>query len=93
MDQSVIIIIVHFLPNTNMYSHTILYVRHFLYCTISVYGCVFISSARIILNAEMIIEMIRQKPSVAILSLNLIRHPYIVLERSSINGRTFSKMT
>ena len=26
-------------------------------------------------------EMIGQKPSVAILSLNLIGHPYIVLER------------
>ena len=34
VDQSVTIIIVHFLLNTNMYSHYIVYVCHFLYCTI-----------------------------------------------------------
>ena len=41
----------------------------------------------------LVLEMIGQKPSVAILSLNLIRHPYTVLKRLSISGRMLSKMT
>ena len=39
------------------------------------------------------LEMIGQKPSIAILSLDLIGHPYIALEKLSISGRTFSKIT
>ena len=37
------------------------------------------------------VEMIGQKPLLAIMSCNLIRHPYIALERLSISGRTFSQ--
>ena len=37
-------------------------------------------------------EMIGQKPLTATLVPNLIRHPYIVLERQCISGRTLSKM-
>ena len=35
--------------------------------------------------------MIGQKPLLAIMSCNLIEHPYIGLERQSISGRTFSQ--
>ena len=37
-------------------------------------------------------EMIAQKPLIATLVPNLIRHPYIALERQCISGQTLSKM-
>ena len=37
------------------------------------------------------VEMIGQKPLLGILSCNLIRHPYITLERQRISGRTYSQ--
>ena len=37
------------------------------------------------------VEMIGQKPLLAIMSCNLIRHPYIALERLSISGWIFSQ--
>ena len=36
-------------------------------------------------------KMIGQKPSIAILSLNLVEHPYIALEKQCISDRTFSQ--